>query len=177
MQIIISKSNLIDNKSPSLYLSFFKMEISVIKQHLNWNFKNTQKTNKDFNWQKELEKLTSKEGEQQKKRRRRKQKKKHNKDAWLEVIYAQMEVPKLIFRYAMKNVEGKLKYLIIKKFLLMIPTKKDLEEEDLFKDKYDAETLNEKYDEIIARFGQLTEYLFEYLEKNIIMMLLLYNIG
>ena len=165
-RLLYQRAISLNNKSPSLYLSFFKMEIDVIKQHLNWNFKESQKTDKDFNWKTQLKIFNQQTDEKNNKNDKNDKNDKHDKDGWLELIYAQMEVPKLIFRYAMKNIKGKLKYLMIKKFLLLIPTRNDLKQEELYKDKYNDDELNEKYDEIIARFGQLINYMFEYLEKH-----------
>eukprot|EP01084_Bolivina_argentea_P299349 515992_1 len=150
-RLLYQRAISLNKKSLSLYLCFFKMEIDVIKQHLNWNYNEIEQTNKNFNWKKELNMFNENN--------------KNDKDEWVQRIYSQMEVPKLIFRFAMKNMNGKDKYIIIKRMLLLIPNKKELKDNEMNTEQ-DEDELNDKYNDIIKRFEQLKKYVFEYLEKH-----------
>eukprot|EP01083_Nonionella_stella_P184987 673326_1 len=134
-RLLFQRAISLNKKSVSLYLSFFKMEMMVIKQHLNWNYNETAAS---FDWKKEL-----KEG-------------KKGNDEWLERVYSEMEVPKLILRYALQNIEEKgAKHVLIKRLLLLIPGRVTHDDDD-----------DDKSIAIAKRFDELRSYVFEYLEKH-----------
>jgi len=169
-RLLYQRAIAMNPKSPSLYLSFFKLELNVIKEHLNWNLNDIEHKvmDKDFNWKKELDAFNQDKSESDDQDASKKQ------DEWLDVIYSQMEVPKLIFRFALQNIDGDLKYVVIKKCLLLIPSKQQLksEQHELVKvlsskeKKLDADELEAKINQIVQRFSELSKYMFEYLEKH-----------
>ena len=149
-------------------------------QHLTWNLKEDAKsgkkhkfqkqkkfpvvpTEKDFDWKKELEAFNKKTSKTTPEGKVNKQ----AKDEWLSVVYAQMEVPKMIFRFAMENLTGKVKYAVIKQFLLLIPTADRIKaDHGIIGDDLDDDELDAQYRDIAGRFCLLSEYMFEYLERH-----------
>lgn len=179
-RLLYQRALSINKHSPSLYLHFFKMEVGVVTQHLTWNLKEDAKsgkkhkfqkqkkfpvvpTEKDFDWKKELEAFNKKTSKTTPEGKVNKQ----AKDEWLSVVYAQMEVPKMIFRFAMENLTGKVKYAVIKQFLLLIPTADRIKaDHGIIGDDLDDDELDAQYRDIAGRFCLLSEYMFEYLERH-----------
>ncbi|ETO12374.1 U3 snoRNP protein -like protein [Reticulomyxa filosa] len=160
-RLLFQKGVQLNRQSPKLYWEFFKMEIAIIKKHFlllsdapvdsqpsqDDSAQNFTIDKDEVDWQQELKKM---------KRKKQKEETKQLEKLMTD-MYSELQIPKLIFRYALGNTFENNRYELIKQMFLVLP--QSIEEMELpsTADKGRSEAL-------FAKFIELQTYMFTHLE-------------